>query len=103
MTRAMVVIQQSTENMEYVRKLLKQKQPGFAAALELAVDLVERDLRSGKMPRDISTSAHPGPVTHCRTTSPVCRGPGNMLGRAEWPPIAGFARPIRIDRAPSSC
>ena len=55
----MVVIQQSTENMEYVRKLLKQKQPGFAAALELAVDLVERDLRSGKMPRDISTSAHP--------------------------------------------
>ena len=59
MTRAMVVIQQSTENMEYVRKLLKQKQPGFAAALELAVDLVERDLRSGKMPRDISTSAHP--------------------------------------------
>jgi hypothetical protein len=59
MTRAMVVTQQSTENMEYVRKLLKQKQPGLAAALELAVDLVERDLRSGKMPRDISTPAHP--------------------------------------------
>ena len=45
---AMVVTQQSTENMEYVRKLLKQKQPAFAAALELAVDLVERDLRSDR-------------------------------------------------------
>jgi len=51
---AMVVTQQSTENMEYVRRLLKQKQPGFAAALELAVDLVERDLESPETPRDIS-------------------------------------------------
>jgi WhiB family transcriptional regulator, redox-sensing transcriptional regulator len=59
MTMAMVVTQQSTENMEYVRKLLKQKEPGFSAALELAADLVERDLRSPKMPRDISTPADP--------------------------------------------
>lgn len=56
---AMVVTQQSTENMEYVRKLLKQKQPGFAAALELVVDLVERDLKSPKMSRDISTPDEP--------------------------------------------
>jgi hypothetical protein len=59
MTMAMVVTQQSTENMEYVCKLLKQKQPGFAAALELVVDLVERDLKSPKMSRDISTPADP--------------------------------------------
>jgi len=51
---AMVVTQRSTENMEYVRRLLKQKQPGFAAALELAADLVERDLGSPESPRDIS-------------------------------------------------
>ena len=51
---AMVVTQRSTENMEYVRRLLKQKQPGFAAALELAADLVERDLLSPEKPRDIS-------------------------------------------------
>jgi len=51
---AMVVTQQSTENMEYVRRLLKLKQPGFAAALELAVDLVERDLESPEVPCDIS-------------------------------------------------
>jgi len=54
LTMAMVVTQQSTENMEYVRRLLKQKQPGFAAALELAVDLVERNLESQDVPCDIS-------------------------------------------------
>jgi hypothetical protein len=54
LTMAMVVTQRSTENMEYVRRLLKQKQPGFAAALKLAADLVERDLLSPEKPRDIS-------------------------------------------------
>jgi uncharacterized protein YjbK len=56
---AMAVTQQSAGNMEYVRKLLKQKQSGFAAALELAADPVEQDLRSLKIPRDISTPADP--------------------------------------------
>ncbi|HWN62737.1 MAG TPA: hypothetical protein VNO25_18955 [Streptosporangiaceae bacterium] len=49
----MVITQQRTENMEYVRKLLRQKQPGFSVALELAVILVEQQLRSPDMPRDI--------------------------------------------------
>jgi hypothetical protein len=49
----MVITQQRTENMEYVRRLLRQKQPGFAVALELAVILVEEQLRSPDMPRDI--------------------------------------------------
>ena len=31
---ATVNSEQSAENMEYVRRLLKQKQPGFSAALE---------------------------------------------------------------------
>ena len=30
---------QAMENMEYVRRLLGQKQPGFAASLEFAVSL----------------------------------------------------------------
>jgi hypothetical protein len=38
LTMAIAVTQQSTENMEYVRLLLKHKQPGFSAALELACD-----------------------------------------------------------------
>jgi hypothetical protein len=42
MTR--VITRQSTENMEYVRRLLNQKQPGFSAALELALMLAELEL-----------------------------------------------------------
>jgi hypothetical protein len=50
MTMETLMTGQSTQNMEYVRRLLKQKQPGFAAALELAMDLVERELSSPGMP-----------------------------------------------------
>jgi hypothetical protein len=32
------------ENMEYVRRLLDQKQPGFAASLEFAVSLAETSM-----------------------------------------------------------
>ena len=51
---AKVITQQSTENREYVRTLLKQRQPVFFAALELAADLVRQELRSLETPRDIS-------------------------------------------------
>ncbi|HET9969580.1 MAG TPA: hypothetical protein VFQ68_15195 [Streptosporangiaceae bacterium] len=39
-------IQQSAENSAYVSKLLREKQPGFSAALELALMLVELELTS---------------------------------------------------------
>jgi len=35
---------QAMENMEYVRRLLEQKQPGFAASLELAVSLADTSM-----------------------------------------------------------
>jgi len=35
---------QAIENMEYVRRLLEQKQPGFAASLEFAVSLIEKSM-----------------------------------------------------------
>jgi len=41
MTMTRVITRQSTENMEYVRMLLQEKQPGFSAALELALELLE--------------------------------------------------------------
>jgi WhiB family redox-sensing transcriptional regulator len=44
MTR--VITQQSAENMAYVRRLLGEKQPGFSAALELALMLAELELTS---------------------------------------------------------
>ena len=57
MTRA--ITRQSTENMEYVRRLLNREQPGFSAALELALMLAEVELWPPQMPRDTSaTTAH---------------------------------------------
>jgi hypothetical protein len=50
MTMKTVSTEQSTQNMEYVRRLLRQKQPGFSAALELAVILAERELTSAAAP-----------------------------------------------------
>jgi hypothetical protein len=54
MTR--VTTQQSTQNMEYVRGLLKQKEPGFSAFLELALVLAELELWPPGMPRETSTT-----------------------------------------------
>ena len=39
-----VITRQSAENMAYVRRLLREKQPGFSAALELALMLAELEL-----------------------------------------------------------
>ena len=50
---AIVVTEQAIENIKYVRRLLEQKQPGFVAALELAADLVGRELSSPEMPCSI--------------------------------------------------
>jgi hypothetical protein len=55
MTMETVISEQSTENMAYVRRLLRQKQPGFSAALELAVLLAERWQASPELPGDIGT------------------------------------------------
>ena len=44
MTR--VITRQSAENTAYVRRLLQEKQPGFSAALELALMLAELELTS---------------------------------------------------------
>ena len=54
MTR--VITQQSAENMAYVRRLLREKQPEFSAALELALMLVELELTSPETPGQLSAS-----------------------------------------------
>lgn len=51
---AIVITEQGAQNMECVGRLLKQRQPGFSAALELAVDLVERERSLPEVPRDVS-------------------------------------------------
>jgi hypothetical protein len=35
---------QAMENMEYVRRVLEEKQPGFAASLEMAVSFIRRQI-----------------------------------------------------------
>ena len=35
---------QATENMEYVRRLLEEKQAGFSASVELAVSVIRRQI-----------------------------------------------------------
>ena len=37
---------QPMENLEYVCRLLEQKQPGFAASLEFAVSLAEKSMEN---------------------------------------------------------
>ena len=49
---ATVMTEQSAQNMEYVRRLLKQRQPEFAAALELAA----ADCLRGGFIRDFATA-----------------------------------------------
>ena len=50
-------IKQAMENMEYVRRLLEQKQPRFAACLEFAASLVETGHGATSLP------APPDPAT----------------------------------------
>jgi hypothetical protein len=50
------IARQGTENMEYVRSLLRQEQPGFSATLELALMLAELELWPPQMPRDTSVA-----------------------------------------------
>jgi hypothetical protein len=49
-----VITEHSTDNMAYVRRLLRQKQPGFSAALELAVLLAEWEEASLGLPGCLS-------------------------------------------------
>lgn len=44
--------QQSMANMEYLRGLLRRKESGFSAALESAVQAVERELASAATGRE---------------------------------------------------
>jgi len=56
MTVAKRISRQSMKNREYVRRLLREKQPEFAAALELAMNLVLREPRSREIQRHVSAS-----------------------------------------------
>lgn len=50
------ISRQGMKNREYVRKLLREKQPEFSAALELAMNLVLWEPRSQEIQREVSAS-----------------------------------------------
>lgn len=72
---ATVNSEQSAENMEYVRRLLKQKQPGFSAALESTVDLVGREpeCASDRCFTATKNRHQPGGPRRSRSPSPSSR------------------------------
>jgi hypothetical protein len=49
---------QATENMEYVRRLLEEKQAGFAASVELAVSVIR--VRSSGRRKTMELTLRPG-------------------------------------------
>jgi hypothetical protein len=49
---AVAISAQARENREYVRRLLKERQPEFAAALAAALALVEKELCEAHPTRD---------------------------------------------------
>ena len=112
---------QAIENMEFVRRLLEQKQPGFAASLQFAASLVETSLertdgRTDPAVRDggprslpADDSAVPGsPARQRRTGSPHAvkvrlgpqgrrtRGIFNLLADVAGDPV--LAVPLRDAR-----
>ena len=48
------ISRQSMKNREYVRRLLREKQPEFSSALELAMNLVLPEPRSQEIQCDVS-------------------------------------------------
>ena len=52
---AIFTSEQSNANTEYLRRLLRQRQPEFSGALELAVDLLGQELFPAE-PRDVGAS-----------------------------------------------
>jgi hypothetical protein len=59
MTMPAPAADQSAENIRYVRGLLRDKDPAFAAALELAADLVCEELSAEAL--TLGTTAARGP------------------------------------------
>jgi hypothetical protein len=65
----MKTAKQAMENMEYVRRLLEQKQPGFAASLEFAVSLTGTSMEKPMDDELIRLCAAPVGVACLRMTA----------------------------------
>jgi len=87
---------QAIENMEYVRRLLEQKQPGFAASLEFAASLVETSLENPMDDELIRVCAAAARVT-CTTASnrlAACRPGSARIARLPSTPRFSICSPM---------
>jgi hypothetical protein len=82
---AMNTARQATENMEYVRRLLEEKQAGFAASVELAVSLSA--VRSSGRRKTMELTLRPGrhEIIESKTGARVARGAAGAPGSSPWP------------------
>ncbi len=95
---------QAVENMEYVRRLLKEKQPEFAASVELAVSFIQRQI--GRPEETMKLKLPPGchetiekldPVHEWRVTQLVSLGiplpvAEAAAGRIDWHQMAALVQ-----------
>jgi hypothetical protein len=84
----MTASERSTANTQYLRRQLRQRQPGFAAALERAADLLGEELARAPRGTGAAQGARPA-APHCRQR----RRARPWSSRASSTPPAPPARP----------
>jgi hypothetical protein len=62
---------QATENMEYVRRLLEEKQAGFAASVELAVSVIRRQIERPEETMELTLRPGRHEIIERQTQPPV--------------------------------
>jgi hypothetical protein len=94
---------QAMENMEYVRRLLEEKQPGFSASVELAVSFIHRQIEGSEetmeltLPPGRHETIEKDPVHEWRVDRLTCLGiPWPMAeaaaGHVDWHQMAALVQ-----------
>ena len=94
---------QAMENMEYVRRLLEERQPGFSASVELAVSFIHRQIEGSEetmeltLPPGRHETIEKDPVHEWRVDRLTCLGiPWPMAeaaaGHVDWHQMAALVQ-----------
>src|ERR1700722_6669523 len=95
---------QAMENMEYVRRLLDEKQAGFAAPVELAVSIIHRQIAAGGNDGNNAAAWPPRDNREAGPGAPAARGAAHG-SRPPSPADAGRRlklKPYRIASPPAA-
>ena len=80
---------QAMQNMEYVRRLLEEKQAGFAASVELAVSIIHRQIAAGGNDGNNAAAWPPRDNREAGPGAPVARGAARHGSRSASSADAG--------------